>query len=185
MSHSRWLALACALAPLAVSAAPDNQIHQLRQEIAALQLDHALSLTQAQAQSLLPLIQGVRAQVAALKAERASTQAALASALSQAVSDLKASSTTSASTAAAVQAARGRSVGTLRQDIKSFWQQAQPIFTSEQLEALKTVKLGIAPQQTQGGTPASVPRHAFAHRFRVMHTLLSDSFVSLLEARAG
>jgi len=185
MMPSRWLVLACALVPFAVSAAPDSQLHTLRQEIAALQLDHALNLTQSQAQALLPLVQGVKEQFTQLKAQRANNQPALVSALTQAVSDLKASGTVSASTAAAVESARGDSFGAFRQDIRSFWQQAKPIFTSDQLQALKTVQLGVAPQPASGATASAARPHPFARRFRVMHTLLSDSFVSLLQTRAG
>ena len=187
MLRSRILMLACALLPVGALAAPTDQVHALRQEVAALQLDHALNLTQQQAQALLPLLQDAQGKVQALKAQRASSQPALVAALTQAVNDLQASGTISDATLEAVKAARGGSPGALRQDMASFWQQARQILTADQLHALKATKLGIHPAASgAGGNPGSHGgAHRFARRIRVMRTLLSSSFIGLVQARAG
>ena len=188
MLRSLMVALACMLAPAAALAAPNDQVHQLRQQVAALQLDHALNLNQQQAKAMLPLLQDAKTKVAAMKAQRESAQPALVAALTQAVADLKANGTVSDSTVQAVQAARGGSPGVLRQDMKGFWQQAKQVLTADQSQALRTVKLGIgmpvASSSGQDGGRGEAHRH-FGKRFRVMHTLLSDAFVSLVQARAG
>ena len=188
MLRSRMVILICALVPQVALAAPTNPVRALRQEVAALQLDHALNLSQSQAQALLPLLQGVRTQIEALKAQRASSEPATVAALTQAVADLKANGTVSASTTQALQAVRGGTPGAFRQDVKAFWRQAKPVFTADQLQALRTTKLGVgqptasASDGTSGGSQAG--KH-FHRRFRVMHTLLSQAFLSLVQARAG
>ncbi len=188
MLRSRLVVLACALVPAGALAAPSGQVQALRQQVAALQLDHALNLTQAQAQALLPLLQDTKGKVAALKTQRASAEPALVAALTQAVADLKANGTVSDSTVAAVQAARRSSPGTIRQDMASFWQQAKQVLTADQLQALKTVKLGIgrpAAANASAGSKRGDGHQRFGRHFRVMHTVLSDDFVSLVQARAG
>ena len=188
MQRSLSVMMVCALIPAGALAAPTNQVHALRQQVAALQLDHALDLTQQQAQSLLPLLQDAKAKVAAAKAQRASAEPALVAALTQAVADIKASGAVSPSTAQAVQAARGQAPGALRQDMASFWQQAKQVLTADQLQAMRTVKLGIGqPARADASGETSQPKghHPFGRRFRVMHALLSDAFVSLVQARAG
>jgi len=188
MTRIRMLILTCALLPASALAQTPNPVRALRQQIEALQVDHALNLSPQQAQALLPLLQDLKAKVTALKAQRASSQPALVAALTQAVADLKANGAVSPSTSQAVQAARGNGFGTLRQDVAAFWQQAKPIFTAEQLQALKTVKLGagvvLAP--ATGGPSAQGHGHRhFARRVAIMRTLLSDDFVTLVETRAG
>jgi hypothetical protein len=187
MLRSRIVLLACALVPAGALAASTDQIHALRQEVAALQLDHALNLTQQQAQALLPLLQDAQAKVQELKAQRAASQPALVAALTQAVADVKANGTVSDATLQAVKAARGGSPGTLRQDMTSFWQEAKQVLTADQLQALRSTTLGIYPTVSGDGATWA-PRdghHRWGRRFRVMHTLLSDSFVALVQARAG
>jgi len=188
MRRSLMVTFACLLVPAGALAAPTDQVRALRQQVAALQLDHALNLTQQQAQALLPLLQDLQGKVAALKAQRAAAEPALVAALTQAVADLKASGTVSDSTIQAVQAAKGGTRGALRQDVTSFWQQAGQIFTADQSQALKTVKLGVGGPGTAAAGVDSAHgkgRHPFARRFHVMHVLLSDTFVSLVQARAG
>jgi len=181
MKHSRLVILAvAAFIPALTFAASTNQIRPLQQQIAALQLDHALNLTQQQAQALLPLLQSAKTQLQALKTQWTSSEPALVAALTQAVSDLKANGTISVSTVQAVQAARTGTPGVFRQDIKSFWQQAKQVFNASQLQALKTAPLGVVQPVASG----SGHKH-FARRFRVMRTLLSDTFLSLTQARAG
>jgi hypothetical protein len=187
MMASQMMILACALVPAGTLAAPTSQVHALRQQVAALQLDQALNLTQQQAQALLPLLQTAQAQMQGLKAQRAVSQPALVAALTQAVADLKAKGTVSASTVQAVRAARVASPQTLRQDIKSLWQQAKQVLTADQLEALQSVRLGIRPPTSNAGVEAAGrPRsHRLARRFLVTRTLLSEPFVALVQARAG
>ena len=85
MRRSLMLTFACLLVPAGTLAAPTDQVRALRQQVAALQLDHALNLTQQQAQALLPLLQDLQGKVAALKAQRAAAEPALVAALTQAV----------------------------------------------------------------------------------------------------
>jgi len=185
MSHARILALACALAPAGALAAPDAQVLALRRQIAALELDHALNLSQQQAQALLPQVQAAKAQVETVKSQMAASEPARVAALTQAVADLKANGVVSATTIEALQAARPASLSTLRQGMKSFWQQAKEVFTADQLQALKSVKLGVgAPSNLSATTGHGGPRGRMK-RFLVLRTLLSDDFVSLLQARAG
>lgn len=179
MRYLHFVILAAAV-PALTLAVPTSEVRSLQQQVAALQLDHALNLTQPQAQALLPLLQSTKTQLQALKTQWTSSEPALVAALTQAVSDLKASGTVSASTVQAVQAARGGISGTFRQDLKSFWQQVKQIFTVSQLETLKTTPLGVVQPLGSG----SGHKH-FARRVRVTRTLLSDSFVSLVQARAG
>ena len=179
----RWSILASLILPLAATAAPASDVQALRQQVAALQLDHALNLSAQQAQALLPLLQGAKAQVQAFQAQRTAAQPALATALSQAVNDLKSSGAVSAATAQAVSAARPAN-GALKESLRSFWQQARQVLTSDQLQALRTTPLGVAPVAS---APADGPdgRAGPARRFHVMHVVLSDAFLSLVQARAG
>jgi Tfp pilus assembly protein PilX len=175
MRRTLWI-FAAAMLPLTTLAAPNVQVLALHQQVAALQLDHALNLTQQQAQALLPLLQNAKAK---LQAQRSATEPALVTALAQAVSDLKATGTVSDATAQAYDAARVPP-GALRQDMRSLWQQARQILTPDQLQALKTAQLGIP----RSGSPSG-RRHGFARRFRLMHTALSDPFIAAVQARAA
>jgi len=189
MLRLRALALTCTLIPASALAAPNSQVLALRQEIAALQLDHTLNLSKQQAQALLPEIQEAKAKVEAFKSQMTASEPARVAALTQAVADLKATGTISDSTAQALQAAGPGSAGTLRQNLKSFWEQARQVLNSSQLQSLKTVRLGAGqpPSGADMGTPGRGPggHGHFAHRFFVLHTFLSDAFVSLLQARAA
>lgn len=187
MIRSRVLALACALVPAGALAAPSNQVQALRREIAALQLDHALDLTPQQAQALLPQLRDAKAKVDAFHSQRTATEPARVAALTQAVADLKANGSVSASTLDALQAARAGARGPLRDELRSFWQQAMQVLTADQLQALKSAKLGLGPARspTEAG-PMGAPGHRhLGRRLLVLRTLLSDDFVSLVQARAG
>ncbi len=182
MRRTWWWLLVSVLVPLSARAAPGD-VRALRQQVAALQLDHALALTPQQAQALLPLLQNAKAEIQAARARRQAAEPALVAALGQAISDLKATGTVSEATAQAVNAA-SPAPGTLRGDLRSTWQQARQILTPDQLQALRTVNLGIAPVASSDGTPR--PGHpGFARRFRLARVVLSDAFVSLVQARAG
>ncbi len=171
------------LLPLSAVAQPNPDIQALRQQIVALQLDHALNLTQPQAQALLQLLQDARSQVDAAKTQRAASQPALIAALEQAVTDLKTTGAISASTTQAIVAARG-TPSAMRGNLRAVWQQARALLTPGQLEALETTQLGISspPRQDDAHRGRS---HAFARRFQVVHAALSDAFLALVQARAG
>jgi len=181
MFRKVWI-IASLIVPFGAMAAPNSQLAQLRQQVAALQIYHALNLTQQQAQSLLPLLQNAQSQIQAFKAERVAAEPALTAALTQAVTDLQTTGSISATTAQAVNAARP-SFASLRAELKSTWQQARQILTQEQIQALKAVQLGVPPPTST--TPAQPRRAGFAHRFRVMHAVLSNAFISLVQAQAG
>jgi HAMP domain-containing protein len=187
MMRSRALILACALFPAAALGAPTDQVQVLRQEVAALQIDHTLNLTQQQAKTLLPILQEAQAKVQTLKAQRAAAQPAVVAALTQAVADMKANGTVSPSTVQAMQAARGASFGAARQDFKALFEQAKQVLTPAQVEALKSAKTGILAMAPNAG-PDQAWRKDGRHpgaRFFMMRALLSDSFVALVQARAG
>jgi len=171
------------LLPLGAMAAPDSQLAMLRQQVVALQVDHALNLSPQQAKALLPLLESAKAEVAAYKASLTAAQPALAAALTQAVADLKANGQVSAATAQAVQQARP-APGTLHADLRSDWQQARQILTPDQIQALKATTLGIPPAASSAAGPGG-HRGRFARRPRWMHAFLSDAFIALVQARAG
>lgn len=178
------IALASFLLPVAAIAAPPNsQVMALQQQIAAIQIDHALNLTQQQAQALLPILQNAKAQVQSFQAQRTASEPALVAALTQAVSDLQTGGTISGATAQAVNAAR-TSPATLRDSMRPVWQQAKQILAPEQLQALRNTQLGV-PRTGTANAQEGGPVHRFGRRFRLMHTLLSDAFISLVQARAG
>ncbi len=177
--HRRIWMVVAALLPLGARAAPSSEVSSLRQQVVALQLDHALNLTQQQAQALLPVLQDAKSQLQAFQEQRAAARPALVAALNQAVSDLRTAGAISDGTAQAIASARG-APGNLR----STWQQARQILTADQLKALRTVRLGIHPASTAAaGGRGNRPQ--MARRGWAMRTLLSDPFVALVQARAG
>jgi hypothetical protein len=187
MMRSRALVLAAALFPVAALGVPTDRIQVVRQEVAALQIDHTLNLTQQQAKTLLPILQEAQGRVQALKAQRAAAEPAVVAALTQAVADLKANGTVSFSTLQAMQAARGGSHGAARQDLQALFQQAKQVLTAAQVEALKSANIGVLTMAPNiGPNPAwrKEGRHPGA-RFFMMRALLSDPFVALVQARAG
>jgi hypothetical protein len=187
MMRSRALVLAVALFPAAALGVPTDQVQALRQEVAALQIDHTLNLTQQQAKTLLPILQEARAKVQALKAQHAASEPAVVAALTQAVADLKASGAVSAATVQAMQAARGAALGAARQDFKALFEQAKQALTPAQVQALKSAKIGVFSMAPDAG-PDQAWRKQGRHpgaRFFMMSALLSDSFVALVQARAG
>ncbi len=182
MHRRTWLLVFLTL-PASVIAEPGGDVRALRQQVAALQIDHALNLTQQQARALLPLLQKAQAQVQDLEARRQAAQPALTAALTQAVSDLRATGTVSPAAVDAVNAARPVR-GTLRSELRSVWQEARQILTPEQLQALKATRLGVPPPATASSSSDGA-RAGFGRRFRLMHAVLSDAFISLVQARAG
>jgi hypothetical protein len=182
MIRTRILALACALVPAAALAAPSGPILSLRREIAALQLDRALDLTQPQAQALLPQLRDAQAKVAAWKSQQATTEPARAAALQQAVADLKANGAVSDSTRQALEAARAGAGAPPRDELRSIWQQARQVLTPDQLQALRTAKLGVGPGPSSAASAR--PMGAAGHgRFGRRHVLVRT--VHLPRAGAG
>ncbi len=166
--------------PLAAWAAPDPQVMTLEQQVTALQVDHALALTQQQAQALLPLLQSGRTELQALQAQRQATQPALAAALTQAVSDLQSTGAISPTTSQALSAARPQPPPG-GSGLRSIWQQARQILTPAQQQALATAQLGApdrVPGDKEGWRSSRKP-------FRMMHVFLSDPFLALVQSRAG
>jgi hypothetical protein len=181
------LLLMMAVLPATVLAAaspePQNpKLRSLREQVAALQLDHALNLSQQQARALLPVLQAAKAQIQAFQGQRAAAEPALTSALTQAVADLKATGAISPATAQAVNAARP-SPQALRDGLRQTWQQARQVLTADQLTALRGAQLGVPRDDAAAGAPTG--HHGFARRFRVAHLVLSDAFIALAQARAG
>jgi hypothetical protein len=84
-------------------------------------------------------------------------------------------------------AARGIAPGEARQDLKTILQQARQVLTPAQIQALRSARLGIQPSPMDEGHEV-VGRKDGPHpgrRFLMMQVLLSDSFVALVQARAG
>jgi hypothetical protein len=187
MSLSRSVILASLLLPAAALATPTDPVHLLRQEVAALQIDHALDLTQQQARTLLPLLQTARERVQALRTQREAARPALVAALTQAVADLKATGAVSPSTQLAIEAARGSAPGEARQELKAIFQQARQVLTPAQVQALRSTKLGIQPPQLDEGHEVAWRKDGQhpGRRFVMMHVLLSDAFVALVQSRAA
>ena len=179
MHRKLWIPLSMLL-PLSALAQPSPQVRALREQVVALQLDHALNLTAQQAQALLPILQDARSQVQAAKSQRQASEAALAAALTQAVADLRASGTISDATVQAVNAARGSAAGAA---LRSTWQRARAVLTPDQLQALRSTRFGVSASLT--ATSQARARYGPAQRFHVMHAALSDAFLALVQTRAG
>jgi hypothetical protein len=185
MHPSRVAVITLALIPAIALAAPTSQVRALRQQVAALQLDHALNLSPQQAQALLPTLEGMKATLQAKRSAWEASEPARVAALTQAVADLKAGGAISGSTVEALEAARPAAAGGLRKDVKAFFAEARNVLTKDQLQSLRTVKLGVG--QAEGGEArGATARGGAGHRhLKVMHSLLSDDFISLVQARAG
>ena len=165
--------------------APNPEVAALREEIAALQVDHALDLTQAQARALLPLLQQAATQVEAARARMEGPNPALVAALTQARDELRAGGSVSASTQKAIRDARRAAMPAGRGEAQAIRKQALAILTSAQVRALQSVKLGAG---TGRGGPdadrgAGMGRGGGMRRLVMLGVLTSPRFLSLLEAR--
>jgi Spy/CpxP family protein refolding chaperone len=188
----KTLAFALALLPaFAALAAAPTDVRALRQEIAALELDHALQLSATQAKALLPVLQTASAQIQAFKAQRQAANPALVAALTQARDELRATGTVSDATRQAVKAARGDSFAGAHEQMQSLRQQIHAILTPEQIQALRTAHLGVGgPGAAPDAGPMAEPHrghggHGFMKQMAVLHTLTSAPFLALVQARAG
>jgi len=168
--------LASLLAASVVLAQPDPQIQSLHQEIAALELDHALNLTPAQARTLLPLLRERAAAQKQHAAQRETQKGALVAALTKKRDELRATGTVSPQTAEAL---RQFHAGMAPQEGKAFREQLHATLTPEQREAVKNLK-GPGGRGDQEGEHGGKGRGMFM-RHRAM---TSDAFVALVEARA-
>jgi hypothetical protein len=168
-----------------VQAPPAIPVRALRQEIAALQLHHALRLSQQQARALLPVLEGARSQVEAVRARRAAAEPALAAALTRTVDDLVLNEAISDATREALKAARLRTTGTLRRGLEPFWQAVDRVLTTEQLATLRSSKPGATPHARSVQANAS-PERGGSHPAgsSVVRTLTSGPFISLVKWRA-
>src|SRR5439155_25372165 len=92
----RMLSVVVGLLPWSVLAAPDPTLMSLRQEIAALEVDHTLNLTHDQAVALLPMLQNAAAQVKARRDAMEQAKPALIATLTQARDELRSTGAISA-----------------------------------------------------------------------------------------
>ncbi len=169
--------------------APAPEVRALREEIAALQVDRALALTPEQARALLPLLRQAAAQVQAFRAQVESPDPALVAALTQARDELRAGGAVSEGTQAAIRDATRARMGARRGEGPALRKQVLALLTPAQLQALKSVRLGVGPGFPRGagggeGSPGAGPRRGGGHRLVMLGVLTSDTFLSLVEARA-
>ncbi len=166
---------------------PTPPVWALRRQLAALELDRALDLGEAQAQALLPVLESVRSEVEALEAERAAAEPALAAALAQGIEEVILKGAISGATRAAMRAAAGGFPAALRRRLEAFWRAAPRVLTPEQLFVVGTWRTGGAALAEPGPIPCwSRPdREPFLGGSRALRIMLSDPFVSLVRWRAG
>jgi len=188
-----FLAVLLPLAALPARAAtPQEEVRALRQEIAALQVDHALNLTPAQAGALLPLLEQGAAYAREARAVREAATPSLVAALVRARDELRATGSVSDATRQALAAARGPGAA-LRPELQALRARVKAILSPEQLQALRSAPLWIGPGPGAGGAmagpgPGSGPgrgAHGPPRRGLVARVLVSDPFVALVRARAG
>jgi hypothetical protein len=167
----------------AAFAAPDPTILALRQEIAALRIDHALNLTRDQAVALLPILRDAASQAKARRDAFERAKPALVAALTQARDELRSSGSISDSTRQALSAARGSWKG----DAPRLRTQLGQILTPDQLAALRAMRPGAAQAQPGDGATGGRARgrHGLARRFLAYRALTSEPFLALVQSRAG
>src|SRR5512137_576516 len=171
--------------------APSPEVAALRAEIAALQVDRALALTPAQARALLPVLRQAASQVQAFRARIESPDPALVAALTRARDELRAGGTISEGTQKAIRDARRSAMAEGRGEGQVLRKQVLSILTAAQLQALKTVQLGVGPGIPGGpggpggheDLPGAGPARG-GRRLILLGVLTSDAFLSLVESRA-
>jgi hypothetical protein len=163
------LAALLALAALpARGATPQEEVHALRQEIAALQVDRALNLTPAKARELLPILEEGAARAREARAAREAAAPSLVAALARARDDLRATGSVSDATRQAIAAARGPAAS-LRPEFEALRARVRAVLSPEQLQALKTAPLWIGRGPGAGAavaTPGTRGRRARRRRRR-------------------
>jgi hypothetical protein len=176
---------------------PSPEVAALRSEIAALQVDRALALTPDQARALLPVLRQAASQVQAFRARIESPDPALVAALTRARDELRAGGAISEGTQKAIRDARQSVMAAGRGEGQVLRKQALAILTPAQLQALKTVRLGVGPGFPGGpggpggqdgpgeheGSPGAGPARG-GRRLVMLGVLTSDAFLSLVESRA-
>ena len=169
--------------------APSPEVAALREEIAALQVDRALALTPDQARALLPVLRQAAVQVQAFRARVESPDPGLVAALTRARDELRAGGEISQPTRQAIREAREAGMAGRRGEGQGLRKQALAILTPKQVEALKSVRLGVGPGfpgDVDGGkgAPDAGPRRGGGRRQLMLGVLTSDAFLALVEARA-
>ena len=144
-----------------------------------------MNVSAEQAKALLPILQNASTQLKALKAQRDASQPALVAALTQARDELRSTGAISESTRQAMKSARGGAAGAMRQDLQALHQQVNQILTPQQIQALKSVSLGVGHPSGNADMPARHGQRGFRKHFAIVKTLTSDAFLTLLQARAG
>lgn len=167
---------------------PSPEVAALREEIAALQVDRALALTPDQARALLPVLRQAAAGVQAFRARVESPDPALVAALTRARDELRAGGTISEATQQAIRDARKAGMSVRRGDGPALRKQALAILTPAQVQALKSVRLGVGPGFPPGpggedGAPGAGPGRGAGRRLVMLGVLTSNAFLSLLESR--
>jgi hypothetical protein len=183
--RSKMLLFALATLPWSLAlAAPDPTILSLRQEIAALNVDHALNLTKDQAVALLPILRDAADSAKARRAAAEASNPALVTALTHARDEMRSNGTISDATQQEIAAARTSNAGTKPQ----LRTQLQQILTQDQLTALKSLKPAVAqqqPAQQSNGQSSTTGKPAGRRGFFLYRAMTSDAFISLVQARAG
>jgi hypothetical protein len=179
MRPNRMMVMTLALLPVSAFATPAGDVRAIRQEIAALQIDRAMNLSQNQARALLPVLQG-----AATDADTrlSASRATLVAALTQARDELRAGGAVTDATHQALAAAQKEGWSGMRQQGQALRQQVMQILTPEQVQALRQAQLGIGPA---AGGPVKGKAHGAGRRLLFMGTFTSDAFLALLQARAA
>ncbi len=172
---------------------PDPEVAALRGEIAALQVDRALSLSPEQARALLPVLRKAAAEVQSFRDRMAAPDPALVAALTRARDELRAGGAVTPATQDAIrQAFRARWKGD-RGEARALRDQAFAILTPAQVASLRSVRLGVgagpAPgagpdDGAPGAGPGRGPGRGMGRRLLLLGVLTSDPFLALVEARA-
>ncbi len=196
------LALVLSLLPTLALAEEDADLKALRLEIAALQVDHALNLTRDQARSLLPVLREGAQQVKQMQSARAANKPALLAALTRARDELRATGSVSPATQESVRTARGEGqFKAVHEKVRGLREQAMQILTPQQKEALHQVQLGVMgpgpgfagaeaggfegmPGAAEAGMPGAGHGRGFFKHAVLARVVVSDPFISLVEARA-
>jgi hypothetical protein len=180
--------------------APPPEVVALRTEIAALQVDRALSLSPDQARALLPVLRQAAAEVQRFRAGLEAGSPALVAALTAARDELRAGKEISEATRQAIREARRSGMEPRRGEWRALRKQVLAILTPAQVESLGSVRLGAGPGLAgdpdaaegpdltggpgRGRGPDGAGPLRGGRRLVLLGVLTSDAFLSLLEARA-
>jgi hypothetical protein len=170
------------LPALALASPPKDEVMALHQEIAALKLDRALNLTQAQARALLPLLRERAAAFEQMKAQREQNRPAMIAALTRARDELRSTGAISSQTEELLRQTRGEPP---HAQMKQFREKVMQVLTPEQLEAAKNLRLeALAARPEPGGFGGREHEEHFGKMGLLHHVAFSETFVGLVESRA-